>query len=220
MRELEEKAYTIEIGISLGNKWFTPNTVAEQTAWALRYTKDVVVICVADTIHAINIGVRKRISRTAALRIAKADGAYLLTETKKRIEEIFDAHTQQRVVYATWSDVVDQSYRIKLERLYTLYKNDAAFKDAIHALVAEHVSKETRTFSEEDIRILGTYLIEELPSVLCRVPIKGIRCDAYTYPFDGAVPEFVEEIQMGKKFAELRAMGILDTESKVFLEVR
>lgn len=62
-------------------------------------------------------------------------------------------------------------------------------------------------------------VIEELPEVLARTPIKGMTFDAYAYPFDGELPELVERIQRGDIFPEIKE-SIMDTEPKVFLEVR
>jgi len=58
-----------------------------------------------------------------------------------------------------------------------------------------------------------------MPEVICRVPIKGYACDACVYPFDGELTQFVEQVQKGEIFPEIKA-NILDTEPKVFLEVR
>lgn len=49
--------------------------------------------------------------------------------------------------------------------------------------------------------------------------MKGVVCDAFTYPFDGELPELTEKIQNGEIFPEIKE-NIMDTEPKVFLEVR
>lgn len=69
------------------------------------------------------------------------------------------------------------------------------------------------------MRKMAFYILEELPEVISRVKIGGVVCDAYAYPFDGDLPEFVEQLQQKKIFPKI-AGKLLDTQSKVFLEVR
>ena len=57
---LINKEYNIGVGISLGNKWFTPENIFGLIEFSLEYTKRRVVVYVADTIHAVNIEIRER----------------------------------------------------------------------------------------------------------------------------------------------------------------
>lgn len=219
LEELESKKYNIGVGVSLGNKWFTPEHIVEQTKWALEFAREHVVVYVADTIHAINIQVRKRVSHKKALGLAVKEGQALLSEVKKKIGSSFESLAQSKIQYATWADVVDKDYNEKLAWLHAFYEEDLNFRDGMHTIVKEHISKERKIFSDSDIHKLGAYLIEELPEILCRVPIKGTVYEAYTYPFDSIFLGLVEDIQQGTTFTKVRD-AIMDTNPKVFLEVR
>lgn len=217
--ELRQKEYTIGIGISLGNKWFNAEKIADLVKWALSYGKNHVIVYVVDSIHAINIEVRNKVSFKKALDRALLLGDTILREAKEKIEEEFSQEDANRVLYAKWKDIADDSYKKKVDYLMELYGGDVNFKNAIHLIVKGFVSKETRTFSEEKINRLGMYVIEELPEIINRVPMKGIVCDAYVYPFDGELTQFAEKIQNGEIFPQIKE-NIMDTEPKVFLEVR
>jgi len=65
--ELEARAYTIGVGISLGNKWFTPENILGLVIWSLQYTRENVIVYVADSIHAINEEVRGKMSPERAM---------------------------------------------------------------------------------------------------------------------------------------------------------
>lgn len=216
---LENKEYNICVGISLGNKWFTPENIVSLIEWSLQYTKECVVVCPADDIHAINLEVRSRISTSKALQLAKKMSSELMSEVKTAVDRSLSQDEKDKIVYATWSDVVNEKYKEKVDYLYDAFRKNPEFRTAIQALVKGHISKDTRKFSEDDINRLSAYLLEELPEVTGKVTAKGYGYDAYAYPYDGPLMEFIEQIQTGKLFPEIREV-IVDTEPKVFLEVR
>ena len=45
--DLNNRHYNIGVGISLGNKWFTPGNIVSLVEWSIRHTKDYVVIYIA-----------------------------------------------------------------------------------------------------------------------------------------------------------------------------
>lgn len=218
-KDLENKKYTIGVGISLGNKWFTVENIMELIKWALDYSKDNVIIYVADSIHAINIEVRNQISFQKALLKANNLGDRLIQEVKERAEKELLPQEIERLVYLKWDQIINEKFREKITYLNDLYKKNKEFKHAIHSIIMNHVSREKRSFSGVDIDRFGQYIIEELPEILTRVEMGNTICDAYAYPHDGELPKFVEQLQKGEIFPEIKE-NIMDTEPKVFLEVR
>ncbi len=217
--DLEQKRYTIGVGISLGNKWFSIENIVELVAWSLQYSKDKVIVYVADSIHAINLAARNGIPYAKALAKANKQGDEILATIREAVERRFSPEEVVRIMYVTWDEIADEKYREKVAFLKSLYSTDADFQNSITAIVRNFTQKEDRVFSEEKILRLGEYILEELPEVLCRVLMRGIVCDAYTYPTDGELTMLVEQIQKGDKFPIIKEK-LLDTEPKVFLEVR
>lgn len=216
---LESREYNICVGISLGNKWFTPENILELIKWSLIYTKEYIVICPADDIHAINIQIRSRKSPESALRLAKKMGTEIVASVKELTDQHLDDEQKSKLIFADWSDVADEKYKKKVNFLYEAFGSNLDFRNTVRDIVKEYTSKGDRIFSKEDIDMLSTYILEELPELIGRVPVKGYICDAYAYPFDGSLTKLVEDIQLGNKFPEIRNK-ILDTEPKVFLEVQ
>lgn len=216
---LENREYNICVGISLGNKWFTPENIVGLIEWSLQYTKEHVIVCPADDIHAINLGVRSRKSKSKSLELARKMSAELMALVKEEVSKSLSEEEKSKIIYATWSDVVNEEYKKKVSYLYNLYEKDSEFRIAIQDIVRGYTSKEERSFSDEDINVLSTYILEELPEVVGRVPVKGFTYDAYAYPFDSELTVFIEQIQKGERFPEIGKV-IMEGEPKVFLEVR
>ncbi len=216
--DLENKKYNIGVGISLGNKWFTPENILGLVEWSLEYTRENVIVYVADSIHALNIEVRKRRSVEYSRTEAKKQGAEIMSETSKLLKNELPEEENSKIIFAFWDDLTDEKYKEKVAYLYKLFGTNLLFRNAVLGIVKNHVEDETRLFSEEDFKKLSYYILEELPEVLTRCPAKGIVYDAYTYPFDGELPIFVEKLQKGEIFPEVKS-NIMDTEPKVFLEV-
>ncbi len=217
--ELEAKAYNIGVGISLGNKCFTPETIVDLVKWSLQYTREQVIVYIADSIHAINEEVRGRMSPERAMARSLRKGTEILQEVKNIIDQNFAEEDKQRIVYVTWNEIVDAEYEKKLAWLMRFFYESPVFADRIKNIVRANISREQRSFNEEDISRLAMYIISEMPEVLCRVPMRQYACDAYVYPLDGELTQLVEQIQNGEVFPEVK-VNIIDTEPKVFLEVR
>lgn len=219
IEELEGKKYNIGVGISLGNKWFTSENTVEMIRWALAHSKECVVVYVADSIHSINLEIRNRMTKERAKEAADKMGTEFLEKIKTEVEKLFPIDSKERIIYAKWKDLADDRYLKKVSFLYEKYETDPVFRNTVEGFVRGFVSKEQRQFTEVEIHYMGSYLIEEIPELINRVPIKKVICDAFCYPFDGVVSAFAEDLEFGRTFPEIKD-NIMDTEPKVFLEVR
>jgi tRNA-dependent cyclodipeptide synthase len=217
--DLYAKKYNIGVGISLGNRWFSAENIVLLTEWALEHTKDFVVVYVADSIHAINIEVRNRKSSQKALEVAQKMGNAILQEVRLLAESRLSPEQLSKIRYEKWDGLITPAFQEKLDWLNTKYQTDNNFRAEIIELVDGFTNGENRVFDEDDKVKLGSYVIAEFPEILTRAPINGLSFDAYAYPFDGKLVEFIEDIQKGLIFPEIRE-AIMDTEPKVFLEVR
>ena len=219
IEKLKSHKYNIGVGISLGNKWFTPENILGLVEWALEYTKEFVVVYVADSIHTINIEVRNRKRPKKAREIALRMGDEILRKTKELVDEKFTPEQLAKIHYAKWDELLTPEYQKKLDFLREKYKIDPTFRETIIKLINDFTKEENRTFSPEEKLKLGTYLVEELPELLCRVPIRSLPFDGNAYPYDSEFLAVIEKIQKGEMFPEIK-LNIMDTEPKVFLEVR
>jgi tRNA-dependent cyclodipeptide synthase len=150
--ELESKKYNIGVGISLGNKWFTPENILGLVQWSLKYTREKVVIYVADSIHALNIEARNDRNPEKAREMALQQGQKILNEIKALINEVVIPQDIAKISFAHWDELVDDQYRENVNYLYKLFETDENFKNAILNLVQSHTSKESRSFSDKALK--------------------------------------------------------------------
>ena len=61
--DIESNKYNIWVGISLGNKSFTKELIKEYIEYALKFTREDVLIVIPDRLHAVNIEIRDRKSK-------------------------------------------------------------------------------------------------------------------------------------------------------------
>lgn len=217
--QLQDKKYNIGVGISLGNKWFTPENIIELVRWSLVYTRENVIVYVADSIHAINEEVRGSMTPDRAMTRSLRKGNEIIESVKNIADAEFSDEDKRRIVYVTWNEIVDEEYEKKMAYLIELFHTSPVFSEKIKNIVRNSVAKEEREFSEEKIDRLSMYILHEMPEIICRVPMKEYECDAYAYPFDGELTQLAEQIQKGEIFPEIKE-NVMDTEPKVFLEVR
>lgn len=217
--ELRVKAYTIAVPISLGNKWFSPENILGLIEWSLEYTREYIVVYVADSIHAINIEVRNRKRSEKAREIALKMGDEILQKTRELAESKLSSTQLAKIHYAKWDELLTREYQTKLDFLRKKYQDDSNFRDTIIKFINDFTGEENKNFSSEDKLKLGTYLVEELPELLCRVPIQNLPFDGNAYPYDSEFLAVVEKIQEGDLFPEIK-QNIINTPPKVFLEVR
>jgi tRNA-dependent cyclodipeptide synthase len=198
------KEYILGIGISLGNKFFSPENTLEYIDFCFTYSKGFVVVYVADTIHAYNIQVRKRVSFEKAKELAKQEGADIISKLKEYTDKL-PKEFQERIKYFSWSDIENTAeYQEKMNFIFDFYNQNSEFKNELRQMVRSWVSKEERKFNDEDIETFIKYFLSELPECLDRVPIGGLECDAYLYPSESSFTDLVFDIQNGVKFKEIK----------------
>lgn len=211
------KKYNISIGISIGNKWFTPENVRDAVVWALQHTKNRICIFIADSIHGINVSVRKRLPIEKATALAVRQGHEILKKINLALE-CLSSDDLSRIDFCTWDEVETEAHIFAKEFLFSFYQSDIAFHSVIVDLVKDYVSKEKRKFSARDIDAFSMYILEELPELMNVTQLKGTIYGAYMYPYDTPLTQFVEKLQEGTVFP-IVAQTIL-RKKKIFLEVR
>jgi tRNA-dependent cyclodipeptide synthase len=217
--ELENKNYNLGIGISLGSTWHTVSNIIQLIKWSLVYTRENVVVYVADSIHAINLEVITGLNQEQARIAANKMGDELVASIQHEVKKQFSNEEIQHIHFAKWNSIETCSYKEKTAYLYSLYETDELFKKFIHASAKHIVLKDARSFSEDEIHRLGCYIIEEMCEIITRVKIGGVVCDALVCPYDSELARLVGKIQQGTVFPEIKSR-MIDTLPKVMLVVR
>lgn len=203
--ELNSKKFNVYLGISLGNKWFNEKNITRAIEYGFEITKDRFGLLIADTLHAINYEVRNKMkpekSRSLAIRKGKE-----MEELLRAIISRLPADQQERIDIIKWDEALDFEPFMRKDILFLSkkFEKNKKFENALKTIVLNHLSDfDKERFGDERIDKLCYYILEELPEMLNGFNYNGVRYDAYIYPYDGLLTQFVEKIQKREVFPEL-----------------
>ncbi|GMU74254.1 MAG: hypothetical protein AMXMBFR44_4510 [Candidatus Campbellbacteria bacterium] len=161
--EVEAKEHNIWIGISLGNKYFTKENIHAYILWALKHTKDDVLVAIIDDIYAINLEVFDKRSKDSSLRRARRKGDTKAVEVQEIVDGL-SGRDKARVHIVRWIDLINSkyhSYRTKI--LYDEFESNKAFHDYILEIIREGRSDRLQELDEAGIEKLAEYVLKEIP---------------------------------------------------------
>jgi tRNA-dependent cyclodipeptide synthase len=195
-----ERKHNILIAISLGNKWFTKENLKEYIEWALKNSKDRVLIWVADKINAVNYEVKDKKSSEVSLRRALREGDRKLSFIQNILLELPKKECNKvDIVRHSDLELLDEYIKLK-EYFHQKFNKDQKFREAVLVIVKSTISLR---FNESQIEKLSEYVLNELPLILSSFKYKNIEYSCYPYPVNTRVAEFVEKIQMKEIFPEI-----------------
>lgn len=201
--EIEVKKYNIFIGISLGNKWFTKENLREYLKWALKHTKEKVLIFIVDEIQAINYNVRnKKYSEKENLQRALRNGKQIKGSLKNLLSE-FPEEDKKKIKILRWESYKDSDsfYKKYTPKVYEEFETNQKFKKQILNLVKNMI--QDREFSEEDYLNFSKYLLEEFVASYSGIKYFLDYYGFFIYPQESPLHEFIIKIQKGKIFSDL-----------------
>src|SRR3989344_1568465 len=203
IEEIASRKFNILIAISIGNKWFlSTENLEEYLRWALKHTKDKVLVLIADKIQIINYNVRNMGSKEYNLRRALKEGQKI----KELIEDViskFTSEQKEQIEILKWDDYKarDKFYPKILPLINREFKKNHLFKSDILNLIKSSIKD--KEFSEEEYFELSKYLIEEFALCYSGVYLDNNYYGLYLYPTLFPISLFIEKIQQGKIFSEL-----------------
>jgi len=159
--EVESKKFNIWIGVSLGNSYFTDKNIKEYIRWAIKNTREDVLVVVADKIRAINYEVLDGKSESRSLKLAKREGDKKMEELRNILDSLPD-EVSDMVRLARWRDVNKSKYHnYRLEVIYEEFNKEGDFYDYICSIVKE--ARPDRTMDKERVDGLAEYVLREIP---------------------------------------------------------
>jgi len=207
--EVESRKYNILIGISLRNKFFNKGNIEKYLLWALKFTKEDVLIVIADRIEAINIEMLDKYSKLRAWKVAMRKG----NEKEKEINEIISklpSEKQKIIKVIRWREVSNTKYHdYRIEVLFEEFRKKGLFYDKLISMVKKHWSKGKHTLTIERLEKLAEYYLYEIPLFLNGakyggLPEKGGKTYLLQmYPGLGEFDNFLMDLQNGETFSGL-----------------
>ncbi len=186
--EVQKKSHNIWLGISLGNKYFTKENIAEYIKWAMNNTKNEVLVVIADALHAVNLEVLDKRSPEHALRKAMKIG----DDKDREIREIIatlQPNDRNKVRLVRWDDVTqNEIYKYNLKAIKDEFVSDKEFHDFMTNIVVDGRNDRTASISKmsrEELDRLSDYVLYELPLFVNGVHIQGSDLVYTLLPYPG-----------------------------------
>lgn len=223
LQEVAEKKHNIWVGVSFGNRQFTPENTNAVVAFALRYTRDRVLVILAGRMHAANIQHlakdERPLRRAKALRLAYGEEDERRKEIEMFLATLPEA-VRTRVRVVGYSEACNPTHMRVREILYREFSEEGRFYHDVIDIVRENVERRGRTPTPFRLDGLAIYVLNELPWFL--VGAKAIDDNTlYTvnpYPSLGKLDDLVVAIRSGagdyaplrERIGEMPQTGVLD----------
>lgn len=197
-KEIESKNFNIFVPISLGNKWFTKENIKRYILWALKYSKEDIVVVIADKLHQINIEVKDHYKPERAKRKVERISMKIEIEIMEIVETL-RAEEQARIIILRWKNIDQENKYLSMkEEIYSEFHKNKLFREIIVDIVKESVKKlKNRNFNEREILKLSEYVLNELPVFLYGVECNHKLYNLHPYPVFTKICALVNKIQGG-----------------------
>jgi len=207
--EVKSKKFNIWIGISLGNKLFTKESIKKYIEWALKYTKEDVLVVIGDRLQAINFEVLDGYSKIRALKTALRDGDKKEKEIKEILLEL-SIDEAKKVKVVRFRHVTASKYHdYRLEILNIEFKTNSNFHNYIIKILNENKKVSSKNLSTDELDKLAQYILQEIPVYLNGAKYGGLPEHGgktyllQIYPGIGLVDTLIIGLQDGTLFPEL-----------------
>ncbi len=164
--DVVSKQHNIWFGVSLGNPYFTEENIQHYIEWSLKYTKEKVLVVVADEIYAINLEVLGNKSLGGARRRAMKLGENKHKEIQNIISRLAE-NEQSKVQLTRWSEIVNTEYYQRQQSIiFSEFQNNKEFHD--HVVEIVKVGRSDRAsriaqLSDKEMDRLAEYVLNEIP---------------------------------------------------------
>jgi tRNA-dependent cyclodipeptide synthase len=163
-KEVESKIHNICVGVSIGNKYFSADNIRKYVEWGLMYTKDDLLVFIADAIQAVNFEIFDKRNSASAHRKAIKAGDKMEKIIKERIDDLND---RKKVKLVRWEDVTNtEAYRENLKKIHSFYQANAEFRNyIIQSIKAGRPDKKDKfeKMSDAELDRLAEYVLQEIP---------------------------------------------------------
>jgi len=199
--EIAEKQFNIFIGISLGNKYFTPQNIQAYIVWALENTKNKVAVLIPDKIHAINYEVKNDYSPERARSVAQRKG----DKVKKIVLEIKNGLRipESKLQIIRWEEIENESHLYMLKVFHNAFRENADFKEVIIKMVKETPHLSGLGFDDSQYAKLAQYVLDELPMLMSGIQKDNVSYQLLPYPGFANIDYLAIDLQEGKSFPEI-----------------
>lgn len=205
-KEVEDKKYNIFIGVSLGVlKPMTEELAKDYISWALKNTKEKVVILIADEIAKFNYKIFSKYSTGKSQRRAIREGDEYIDFFKEVLKE-FSKEEQENVEILRWKDIWDERKEKIRQILEQEYMSNKKFKEKVLFFIKKYAEKRGKGLKQEKLGYLSQYILYELPTLLDGIQYDKTDYRLLLYPTfeQSGMSDFATKLENGKIFPNLK----------------
>ncbi|NCC52178.1 MAG: tRNA-dependent cyclodipeptide synthase [Spartobacteria bacterium] len=180
--EIDSKRWNPYLGISINNKAFTVEYLAEFMNWATERARERAAIVIVDIIQHINNEVLDKKKPQGAIEKAfrKADEVHLLCD---QAMSTLSPERRDKLIVLEWTDLVYESgFRHNLSVLRSEYTTNRPFREALQAIVRDNLGPIVQRLDDAGIERLTHYVLNELPELIAGFRHEGVHFNLNVYP--------------------------------------
>jgi tRNA-dependent cyclodipeptide synthase len=197
---IETKQWNPYLGISVNNKYFTPENIAAFAAWGASNCRGGFALLVVDILQRINNEVFDKANVEKAISKAFRQSDVILDSCRQAVSTL-PAEAREKVVILEWPDIMDAAYFHNTRIVFDNFQNNAAFRSYIVNSVSGNLGSIVNRLNEEKRLTLCNYVLYELSEFLCGFVYKGVHYDLCVYP--GSIATLTRELLQQDFFQDI-----------------
>lgn len=204
-KEIEDKKYNVFIGISMGIKPMNKELAKKYINWALKHTRNKVIILIADTIAKINYEVFSGYNKSKSHKRALKEGEIHIKFFKEILSE-FSKEKRDKIKILRWDDIFSNRLKNMSNILEKEFARNKGFKKKILYFVEEYSKRRGKKLSANKLNYLAKYMFFELPTMFEGIEFNNTKYELLFYPtfVDGGMSKMILGIRNNKIFPELK----------------
>lgn len=199
---IEAGAWNPYLGISIRNKYFTPEAILAFTSWGAQHARERFALLVVDIIQRVNNEVFERAPAAKAIEKAFRQADPVLEHCRAAVAAL-PQDLARKVVIVEWADIVDQTYAANRKLVFEHYESCPEFRSYIASSVSQNLGGIVDRLREGDLDTLCQYILYEIPEFLHGFVHQGVHYNLCAYP--GSITFLTRELVRQPFFAPLLA---------------
>lgn len=196
------------LGISINNKYFTPENIAAFAAWGAEHCRDGFALLVVDILQRINNQVFEKAKVEKAVSKAFRQSDTILDACRAAVASL-PAGQRDKIVILEWPDIMDTTYCHNTRIVLDSFKENEEFRNYIVRSVTDNLGTIVNRLDQEQRITLCDYILYELAEFMCGFVHKGIHYNLCVYPgsITGLTRELLQQEFFQKIYAKLIQHG-------------
>lgn len=197
---IESRTWNPYLGISINNKYFTPEHIADFASWGVQNCRDGFALLVVDILQRINNEVFDKASVEKSISKAFRQSDVILDACHQAISTLPDG-AREKVVILEWPDIMDAAYFHNTRIVFDNFQTNEAFRNYIVNSVSGNLGSIIHRLNEEKRLTLCNYVLYELSEFMCGFVHKGVHYDLCVYP--GSIATLTRELLQQDFFQDI-----------------